>query len=104
MNNYEEKKQIQKELKEETGYFGEIISLGPRLKTNPGIQKSDFILAKAEINELLPENKIPKQELEPEEEIEVMLIDKENIPGFLDDEKEKGTDITAGLWLLMNNI
>jgi ADP-ribose pyrophosphatase len=92
------KEEALKELKEETGYTGKIISISPILKTNPGIMNINAHIVKAEINEEDPLNANPKQSLEPSEEIEVILKRKEEIMEFLKKEKERGCDIGIGIW------
>lgn len=87
-----------KELKEETGYTGKIISISTILKVNPGIMNINAHIVKAEIDEKDPLNVDPEQSLEPSEEIEVILIRKEEIIKFLQKEKERGYDIGMGLW------
>ena len=91
-------KDLKKELKEETGYIGEIISISPPLKSNPGLTDENVRIAIVEINENLEENTTPRQQLESSEEIEVILKKKEEIKGFIDGQIEKGTDIGVGIW------
>lgn len=86
-----------KELKEETGYTGKIISISTILKVNPGIMNINAHIVKAEIDEKDPLNVNPEQSLEPSEEIEVILIRKEEIIKFFQKEKERGDDIGMGL-------
>lgn len=89
---------IKKELKEETGYIGDIISISPPLKSNPGLTDENVRIAIVEINENLGENTNPRQQLESSEEIEVILKKKEEIKGFIEGQIEKGTDIGVGIW------
>lgn len=55
-------------------------------------------VAIVEINENLGENTNPRQQLEPSEEIEVILKKKEEIKEFIDGQIKKGTDIGVGIW------
>lgn len=87
-----------KELKEETGYTGEIISISPPLKSNPGLTDENVKIAVVEINENLEENINPRQQLESSEEIEVILKKKEEIKEFIENQIEKGTNIGVGIW------
>jgi len=87
-----------KELKEETGYTGEIISISPILKINPGIMNINAHIVIVEIDEKNPLNKNPEQSLEPSEEIEVILKTKKDIKEFLLQEIKKGHEIGIGLW------
>jgi len=89
---------IKRELKEETGYLGDIISISPSLKSNPGLTDENIRIAIVEINENLEENTNPKQQLESSEEIEVILKKKEEIKEFIDGQILKGTDIGVGIW------
>ena len=91
---------ILKELAEETGYRGVIKSRSPLLKLNPAVMDGDFLLVSAEIDENDPGNKDLRQELEPEEEIEVILVEKDGIKDFLREEIAKGSAVSSGIWSL----
>jgi len=91
-------RQAHNELKEETGYIGKIISRSPVLKINPAILDCDVVIFEMEIDESGPENADPRQELEPEEEIEVVLVGKDRIKDFLIKEETKGTAIDVACW------
>jgi ADP-ribose pyrophosphatase len=93
---------IKKELKEETGYVGKIISISPPLKSNPGMTDETVRIATVIIDENLEGNIKPRQELEPSEEIEVKLIKKEEIRKFIENQIEIGTDIGVGVWYTFN--
>ncbi|KYC50532.1 MAG: adenosine nucleotide hydrolase NudE [Candidatus Methanofastidiosum methylothiophilum] len=93
---------IKKELKEETGYSGEIIKISPVLKSNPGLTDETVRIAIVEINENMFENINPRQELEPSEEIEVILLKKEEIRDFIKEQTKKGVDIGVGVWYTFN--
>jgi hypothetical protein len=60
----------------------------------------ESLLLRAEIDETLPENRAPVQELEPGEEIEVILKKRESIRDFLLEEHRRGTLIGPGIWYL----
>ncbi|MFH1877265.1 MAG: NUDIX hydrolase [Candidatus Omnitrophota bacterium] len=89
-----------KELKEETGYTGRIVDASPELKANSGMTNMSTRVVYAEIDENAPVNKYPEQELEPSEDIEVLLVEKKDMKGFLMSEYEKGAEIGAGLWYI----
>lgn len=93
-------KEALKELKEETGYYGKITSISPVLKSNFGIINESSRIITAEIDEKDKRNLNPKQSLEPEEEIEVIIKKEEEIEKFLRQEKEKGCEIAAGVWYI----
>jgi ADP-ribose pyrophosphatase len=88
------------ELEEETGYHGRITGVSPELKTSAGMVDDTTMAVFVEVDENDPRNKDPRQKLESCEEIEVILLRKEEVRGFLTGEKEKGTEIGAGMWYL----
>jgi ADP-ribose pyrophosphatase len=90
-----------KELKEETGYTGKVVEVSPILKLNPAILDCDVNVFRMEIDEEDPANAHPQQELEPEEEIEVILQRREEIKEFLIEEKASGTEIDVACWLIL---
>ncbi|MEA1928928.1 MAG: NUDIX domain-containing protein [Candidatus Auribacterota bacterium] len=95
--------QAHNELKEETGYIGKIVSRSPVLKINPAILDCDVVVFEMEVDETLPENIDPRQELEPEEEIEVVLVEKARVKDFLVREGDKGTAIDVACWFVFAN-
>ena len=90
-----------KELKEETGYTGKIVESSPLLKSSPASMDVDMQIVEVEIEESDPLNQNPVQSLEPEEEIEVVLIKRENIKQYILKEKENGNQISAVLWYFL---
>ena len=88
------------ELKEETGYTGTIVEASPVLKSNAGIVHDSGMAVYVEVDESLPENQNPQQELEPSEVIDVLLVSKDNMKEFLLKEYEAGTCIASNLWYL----
>lgn len=66
-----------RELKEETGYVGIVTEISPVMCSMPSISSGTIQFVKMNIDENLPENIKPKQELELSEDIEVILIDKD---------------------------
>jgi len=90
--------QAHNELKEETGYIGKIVSRSPGLKINPAILDCDVVVFEMEVDENDPENADPQQELEPEEEIEVVLVEKDRVRDFLIKEESEGTTIDVACW------
>jgi len=89
-----------RELKEETGYTGTIVQKSPLLKVSSGIMDQGSRLVHAIIDERLPENMNPVQQLEPSEQIEVLAMPEAEIRSFLFEEIEKGNHIGAGVWYL----
>ena len=49
-----------------------------------------------------PENKNTRQQLEPAEEIEIILIEQEKIKDFLLAQNKTGIAISTGVWFLIN--
>ncbi|MBI4844865.1 MAG: NUDIX hydrolase [Candidatus Omnitrophica bacterium] len=89
-----------KELKEETGYTGTVKKLSPALAFNPSLCDEKITLAYVDINDKSFKNNLPKQNLENEEQIEVVLVDETNISAYIFKEQKKGTVISAAIWYL----
>lgn len=87
-----------RELKEETGYTGKVIDISPLLKSGVGIMNEDCRIVRVEIDENDPVNAVPRQELDHTEDIEVLTIAKQDIPGFLQDAAGRGDAIGSGIW------
>lgn len=88
------------ELKEETGYTGTIVSVSPELVSNSGVMNTPGRAVYVHIDETDPRNACPCQELEPSEDIEVFLVEKDDVKSFLIEEQNKGAAIGANLWYL----
>ncbi|MCX5976468.1 MAG: NUDIX hydrolase [Coprothermobacterota bacterium] len=86
------------ELKEETGYRGRVVSTSIPLKLNSGIMDEDLYVLDVEVDEMDPLNQDPQQELELEEEIQVVAVERTGIALFLAEEAARGVQIAAGLW------
>ncbi|MCP4649954.1 MAG: NUDIX hydrolase [PVC group bacterium] len=89
-----------RELKEETGYTGTIKEISPLLALNSALSNIRVQFVTAEIDENDPENKNPIQKLEPEEQIEVFLVQDTKAKDFIIEHKEKGDDVGASLWAI----
>lgn len=89
-----------RELKEETGYIGKVKNISPTLYSNAALVSDTVRLVSIEIDENLEENKNPVQCLESEEEIEVLLVSKDNIKSFLLEEQKKGSAVGIGPWYI----
>ena len=92
--------QAHNELKEETGYRGKIVEMSPPLKINPAILDCDIYVIRMEVDERDPVNADPIQELEPEEEIEVILQEEEGIKDFLISQAGTGTAVDVACWFV----
>jgi ADP-ribose pyrophosphatase len=86
------------ELKEETGYTGKIIDVSPVLKTGASLINDNARIVYIEVDENLPVNQNPAQELEDAEDIEVFLVPKEDAKGFLFEQIEQGSHVSSNLW------
>jgi ADP-ribose pyrophosphatase len=89
-----------RELREETGFVGHIVASSGPLKVNVGMSSDEQYIFSAEINEADPLNQHPQQELEPSEEIEVVLLMKDEIPAFLLSEQAAGRTVGPGVWYM----
>jgi len=89
-----------RELREETGYVGRIVGSSGPLKVNVGMSNDDQYIMSAEIDENDPRNLFPQQELEPSEEIEVVLLSKGEIPALVESERAAGRTVGPGVWYM----
>ncbi len=96
----EVKKEALKELKEETGFSGKITAISPDLAFNPALTDEIVQIVSAEVDEHDPQNANPVQNLEPAEEIEVVLVKENQVKDFLLAEQKKGVHISIALWYL----
>lgn len=87
-----------RELKEETGYIGEVKSISPLLYSNAALLSDTIRLVNVDIDENLPENINPIQELEEAEDIDVILVEKSRISEFIREQQEKGLAVGLGCW------
>jgi ADP-ribose pyrophosphatase len=86
------------ELKEETGYSGKIIDVSPVLKTGASLINDSARIVYIEVDETLPANQNPVQELEDAEDIEVCLVSKAGAKDFLLEQIKEGTHVASNLW------
>jgi ADP-ribose pyrophosphatase len=86
------------ELKEETGYVGEVRSVSPRLKASVGVLNESAYIVRVDVDEAAPENISPTQHLEDAEAIEVVLIPSDSMRSFMLSEIEAGREVASGLW------
>lgn len=88
------------ELKEETGYTGKIVEASPVLKSGASLINDNARIVYIEVDENLPVNQNPVQELEDAEDIEVCLVSKEEAKDFLLGQIEQGVHVAANLWYM----
>ena len=84
-----------RELKEETGYIGEVIKTTPPTLSSAGMSNETVSNVIAHIDENNLENKNPIQNLEVEEDIEVILVRQKDIPLFIKEEVQKGSVLSG---------
>jgi len=88
------------ELKEETGYIGKILDVSPVLKSGASLIDDNARIVYIEVDETLPANQNPVQELEDAEDIEVFLVSHEEAKDFLHTQISQGTHVAANLWYI----
>ena len=93
-----------RELKEETGYIGNVLNVSPPLLSSPGCLSESFYLVEVMIDENLVANQHPQSDLEPEERIEVFLHDRATIGKWAKHCVEKGDLLDSKLWLIFPEI
>ena len=86
------------ELKEETGYVGKIVDVSPVLKTGASLINDNARIVCVEVDENIPANQNPIQELEDAEDIEVFLVKKEKAKVFLLEQINQGVHVAGNLW------
>ena len=86
-----------RELHEETGYRGKVLRVYPPSYNTPGLSGESSFTVLLEIDESLPENQnaIPKPD--EGEQIEVMLVGRADLPGFVDRELAAGSRFDSKL-------
>lgn len=84
-----------RELKEETGYTGEITSESPIAFSSAGMSSEKVTLCIMEVDETLDKNKNPEQNLDDGEHIDIHLIRQNKISYFIKKEIENGTSMTS---------
>lgn len=88
------------ELKQETGYTGTIVSVSPEMKSNTGIMDEAGCVVYMHVDENDPVNRNPRQELEPEEDIEVLLVSRDGIGQAMAEARSQGVAVSPSLWFL----
>lgn len=86
-----------RELREETGYVGKLISTSPIIFNDPGFTNTNMCLVTVEVDMSLPENLTPKTELEDNEFIECFAVPLKDLPEELVKMYEQGYKLDARL-------
>ncbi|SCU87961.1 LAMI_0D08196g1_1 [Lachancea mirantina] len=84
-----------RELKEETGYIGKILTKTPTIFNDPGFTNTNLSLVTVEVDMTLPENQNPQTELEENEFIESVRIPLKNFAHHLKDLASQGYKLDA---------
>jgi 8-oxo-dGTP pyrophosphatase MutT (NUDIX family) len=82
-----------RELKEETGYKGELMGISPISLTSPGMSSEGVFLARVHVDESQTENQTPSQECEETEQIEVFLKSGHELADFFKDRIANGVQL-----------
>ena len=89
-----------RELKEETGYSGFVRRISPPMRGAAGFLDETAYFVEMTIDEAAPKNRHPRQELEPEEQIEVLTPRYADIPALLDECLREGISVSSSVWTL----
>jgi len=81
-----------RELEEETGYIGEVISQSPPIYSSPGMTDENVVMVEVRIIDKAG------QKLEADENLEVVLAPLSDLKDFLLREAASGVHIDAKLW------
>ena len=87
-----------RELSEETGYFGEVEKISPRLYSSPGILSEAVSFAHIQVDENLPDNQRPTAQNEPGEFITVFKKSVDEISKFFNQESSRGVKFDVKLY------
>lgn len=86
-----------RELKEETGYTGELKYLSPPTLSSPGMTGEKVYIATVEVNEDAPENQRPAQDCDDGENIEVIVKLTAEVKDFLAECEADGIQLDSRL-------
>ena len=87
-----------RELSEETGYFGVVEKISPRLYSSPGILSEAVSFAHIQVDENLPDNQRPTARNEPGEFITVFKKSVDEISKFFNQESSRGVKFDVKLY------
>ena len=82
-----------RELREETGYHGEVISISPPGYSSPGMTGETVHIARMTVNE--SEQGALQTDFDPGENIETILISPEDLPALIRQESSLGNGIDS---------
>ncbi|CUS22041.1 LAQU0S04e06832g1_1 [Lachancea quebecensis] len=84
-----------RELKEETGYSGKIVSKTPTIFNDPGFTNTNLSLVTVEIDTTAPENQNPQTQLEDNEFIECIKVPLKSFADEMDNLAKQGYKLDA---------
>lgn len=84
-----------RELREETGYSGEISWIGPLSLTSPGMSREGVCIALIDVDETASLNQNPRQQCDEGEHIEVLLKTLTEMSAFLRQIHDSGTALDS---------
>jgi ADP-ribose pyrophosphatase len=86
-----------RELKEETGYEGKVVSMSPTIVSNPGMSTGNMQLATVEV-ELNERDQAPEQQLDDGEFIQLVNVPLEELYDRLVTFSNEGKKVDSRLW------
>lgn len=84
-----------RELAEETGYHGAVVRMTPPTYNSPGLTSETVHEVLIDIDETRPENESPEAAPEGTENIRVVLVPMDELPGMLEKEYEAGRAVDS---------
>lgn len=87
-----------RELKEETGFIGEVLSCSPSLSYEPGLTSSAFSFVRVFVDGSKEVNQNPKPQLEEDEDIKVLLLPRVGLLAALQALAREGNQIDGKVW------
>jgi 8-oxo-dGTP pyrophosphatase MutT (NUDIX family) len=86
-----------RELREETGYVGEVVDVTPRSASSPGMSGETLFLVRMEVDECSDDNLRPETDFDDSEDIETFRVSPGALRDFLADRSSAGDSIDAKL-------
>ncbi|NOY74703.1 MAG: NUDIX hydrolase [Kiritimatiellaeota bacterium] len=86
-----------RELREETGYLGEVLECTPRSASSPGMSGETLVFVRMTVDENASSNLRPETDFDESEDIETFKVPLEDLSVFLAGGSEAGDSIDAKL-------
>jgi len=93
-----------RELKEETGYTGTVISVRAPAYSSPGMTQETVSFVQIVIDETAPENQNPETDFDDGEFIELFMVSPENMKDFIDERTALGDGIDIKLQIFVESL